>query len=73
MPSAPAPAFELPDTIAALPVRPFEFSERARAEAGAIVAQPADECSAGVLHILVSCYVLVPLRDRPAGSPPGAA
>lgn len=34
------PVFEPPDTIAALPVRPFEFSSAAAAEADAIVAQP---------------------------------
>jgi heme oxygenase-like protein len=42
MAPAPAPAFEPPDTIAALPVRPFEFSPTAVGEADAIVAQPAD-------------------------------
>jgi hypothetical protein len=42
MTMAPAAAFELPDTMAALPERPFEFSPRARDEADAIIAQPPD-------------------------------
>ena len=37
---SPAAAFELPDTIAALPRRPFEFSPAAMDEADAIVAGP---------------------------------
>jgi hypothetical protein len=41
MTSAPAPFFEPPDLIAALPVRPFEFSEAASREADSIVAGPA--------------------------------
>jgi Iron-containing redox enzyme len=41
MTSAPAPFFEPPDLIAALPERPFEFSEAASREADAIVAGPA--------------------------------
>jgi hypothetical protein len=40
MPVPPGAAFELPDTIAALPRRGFEVSARASQEAGAIVAQP---------------------------------
>jgi Iron-containing redox enzyme len=42
MTMAPAAAFELPDTIAALPERGFEFSSRAPGEAGEIIAQPPD-------------------------------
>lgn len=38
--AAPPAAFELPDTIAALPRRPFQFSAAAIAEADAIAAQP---------------------------------
>jgi hypothetical protein len=38
--AAPPAAFELPDTMAALPRRPFQFSAAAIAEADAIVAQP---------------------------------
>ena len=41
MTSTPAPFFEPPDLIAALPVRPFEFSAAAGREADAIVAGPA--------------------------------
>ena len=41
MTSAPAPFFEPPDLIAALPERPFEFSEAAGREADSIVAGPA--------------------------------
>ncbi len=40
MVAVPGPAFEPPDTIAALPVRPFEFGTAAVQEAGAIVAGP---------------------------------
>jgi hypothetical protein len=36
----PPAAFELPDTIAALPRRPFHFSAAAFTEADALVAQP---------------------------------
>ena len=39
MAAAPTLAFELPDTIAALPVRAFEFSGKAREEAEAIIAR----------------------------------
>lgn len=39
MVAAPALAFELPDTMAALPRRAFEFSRKAREEADAIIAQ----------------------------------
>ncbi|HEY3904446.1 MAG TPA: iron-containing redox enzyme family protein [Streptosporangiaceae bacterium] len=41
MTSTPAPFFEPPDLIAALPVRPFEFSAVACREADSIVAGPA--------------------------------
>jgi hypothetical protein len=41
MTSKPAPFFEPPDLIAALPVRPFEFSATACREADSIVAGPA--------------------------------
>ena len=41
MTSTPAPFFEPPDLIAALPVRPFEFSAAACREADSIVAGPA--------------------------------
>jgi hypothetical protein len=43
MPVPSAAAFELPDTIAALPRREFEFSARASEEADAIVARPPHE------------------------------
>ncbi len=43
MSTAPTLAFELPDTIAALPLRTFEFSGQARAEADAIIAQQPDK------------------------------
>src|SRR5450432_1878316 len=39
MTTAPTAAFEPPDTIAALPLRPFEFSPAAVQEAGPIIAQ----------------------------------
>jgi Iron-containing redox enzyme len=43
MPLPPAAAFELPDTIAALPRLGFEVSARASEEADAIIAQPPHE------------------------------
>jgi Iron-containing redox enzyme len=42
MAAAPTLAFEPPDTIAALALRAFEFSGKAREEADAIIAQPPD-------------------------------
>ncbi len=43
MAASPVTAFEPPDTIAALPRRPFQFSPAAIDEADAIVAGPAEE------------------------------
>jgi Iron-containing redox enzyme len=42
MATPPSAAFELPDLIAALPRRAFEFGPAAREEAAAIIAQPPD-------------------------------
>jgi hypothetical protein len=77
---APTPAFELPDTMAALPRRGFEFSARASAEADAIIAQsPAalfgrllrDQESEAVL--LVARRVLDAFLGEHAAAPAGPA
>src|SRR6266702_465867 len=59
---AAAPTFELPDTIAALPPRAFEFSARAREEADAIVRQRPDELFLRLLRDQESEAVLLVAR-----------
>jgi len=54
--------FELPDTIAALPRRPFEFSARAAAEAQEILALPAEALFLRLLRDQESEAVLLAAR-----------
>src|SRR5580658_1032617 len=56
----PPPAFELPDTMTALPPRPFEFSAAAVAEADAALAQPtADQIAARVAQVKADLAVTI--------------
>ncbi len=72
---SPVTAFELPDTIAALPRRPFQFSAAAIDEADAIVAGPAEELFRRLLADQESEAALLAARRvldafLPAPSPP---
>jgi hypothetical protein len=72
---SPAAAFELPDKIAALPRRPFQFSPAAIDEADAIVAGPAEELFRRLLADQESEAALLAARRvldafLPAPSPP---
>jgi hypothetical protein len=79
MATAPTLAFELPDTIAALPLRPFEFSAVAREEADAIIAQRPDALFRRLLRDQESEAVLLVARRvidaflRPHTAAPSAA
>ncbi len=76
---APALAFEPPDTIAALALRGFEFSDAAREEADAIVAEPAGALFRRLLRDQESEAVLLVARRvidaflRPHAAAPSAA
>jgi hypothetical protein len=81
MAAAPTPAFEPPDTIAALPRRAFEFSGQAREEADAIIAQPPGALFRRLLRDQESEAVWLVARrvidaflgeERPAGLPDDA-
>lgn len=79
MAAAPTKAFEPPDTIAALPLRGFEFSSGACEEAGAIIALPPDGLFQRLLRDQESQAVLLVARRvidaflRPhAAAPPDA-
>jgi hypothetical protein len=54
--------FELPDTIAALPPRGFEFSSRAQAEADAVIAGPPEQMFGRLLRDQESEAVLLVAR-----------
>ncbi len=75
--SSSALAFELPDTIAALPLRAFEFSRKAGEEAGAIIAQQPDALFRRLLRDQESEAVLLVARRvihaflRPHAAPGG--
>ena len=62
MAAAPTLAFELPDTIAALPPRAFEFSGKAREEADAIIGQQPDALFLRLLRDQESEAVLLVAR-----------
>jgi hypothetical protein len=80
MAAEPGLAFELPDTIAALPPRPFEFSAGARDEADDVIARPPADLYRRLLSDQESEAVLLVARrvigaflaPGDAGSWPGA-